>query len=160
MGGHIISDGGCVHPGDVSKSFAGGADAVMLGGMFAGTDQGGGQIITKNYITNEVIVNDNGEWEEQVIETKQFVQFYGMSSETANNKHFGGLKDYRASEGRTVLVEYKGDVRNVVQEILGGLRSTCTYVGASSLKQLSKCTTFIRCNDTHNRVFESKTTGK
>jgi GMP reductase len=159
LGGHIIADGGCVHPGDVSKAFAAGADFVMLGSMLAGTDQGGGQIITKNYITNEVIII-NGEWEEQVIETKHFVQFYGMSSETANNKHFGGLKDYRASEGRTVLVDYKGDVRNVVQEILGGLRSTCTYVGASSLKQLSKCTTFIRCNDTHNRVFESKTTGK
>lgn len=160
LGGHIISDGGCVYSGDVAKSFATGADFVMLGGMFAGHDQGGGEIITKNYITNEVIINENGEWEEQVIETKKFVQFYGMSSETANKKHFGGLKDYRASEGRTVLVDYKGDVRNTVQDILGGIRSTCTYVGASSLKQLSKCTTFIRCNNTHNRVFESKTIGK
>lgn len=164
LGGHVIADGGCVYPGDVSKAFAGGADAVMLGGMFSGTDQGGGEVITKTYLTDEIVspnhlsVND-GLFNRR-IEEKKFVQFYGMSSETANKKHFGGLKDYRASEGRTILVDYKGDVKNIVQEILGGIRSTCTYVGASSLKQLSKCTTFIRCNDTHNRVFESKTIGK
>jgi GMP reductase len=160
LGGHIIADGGCVHPGDVSKAFAGGADAVMLGGMLAGTDQGGGEIITKYYQTNEYTFCELTGDQNFKTEEKKFVQFYGMSSETANKKHFGGLKDYRASEGRTVLVDYKGDVRNVVQEILGGLRSTMTYVGASSLKQLSKCTTFIRCNDTHNRTFESKTVGK
>jgi GMP reductase len=77
-----------------------------------------------------------------------------MSSKAANDKHFGGLKDYRTSEGREVLIPYRGSVSTTVKEILGGLRSTCTYVGASSLKQLSKCTTFIRCSDTHNRIFE------
>ncbi len=160
LGGHIISDGGCVYSGDVSKSFAANSDFVMLGGMFAGHDQGGGEIITKYYQSNEYeFCKLTGD---QVFKTeeKKFVQFYGMSSETANKKHFGGLKDYRASEGRTVLVDYKGDVRNTVQEILGGIRSTCTYVGAASLKDLPKCTTFIRCNNTHNRVFESKTIGK
>ena len=77
-----------------------------------------------------------------------------MSSDTANMKHFGGLKNYRSSEGRDVTVPYKGDIDNTVQDILGGLRSTCTYVGAAGLKQLSKCATFVRCYDTHNRVFE------
>jgi GMP reductase len=83
-----------------------------------------------------------------------------MSSETANEKHFGGLKEYRSSEGRTVLVSYKGDVAKVVQDILGGVRSTCTYVGASTLKQLSKCTTFIRVNNQYNKIHENSTIGK
>ena len=82
------------------------------------------------------------------------VKFYGMSSKAANDKHFGGMKEYRASEGREVELPYRGDVNSTVQEILGGLRSTCTYIGALKLKQLSKCTTFIRCNDTHNRTYE------
>jgi len=156
LGGHIIADGGCSTPGDVAKAFAAGADFVMLGGMLAGHDQGGGEIIEKFYKTNELV---EGSWDKHVIERKQFVQFYGMSSKTANDKHFNGLKDYRASEGRTVLTPYKGNVNITIQDILGGIRSTCTYVGAPSLKQLSKCTTFIRCNDTHNRVFENTTIG-
>lgn len=160
LGGHIIADGGCTTPGDVAKAFAAGADFVMLGGMLAGHDEGGGEVITKHYITNEVIINIEGEWQEQKIAEKKFVQFYGMSSESANNKHFGGLKDYRSSEGRTVLVPYKGAVLNTVQDILGGLRSTCTYAGAKTLKQLSKCTTFVRCTQTHNSVYESSTIGK
>ena len=158
LGGHIIAGGGCSSPGDVAKAFAGGADFVMLGGMLAGHDEGGGEVITKHYKTNEVILHHsdhsvNHELE-HVTESKKFVQFYGMSSKAANDKHFGGLKDYRTSEGREVLIPYRGSVSNTVQEILGGLRSTCTYVGASKLKQLSKCTTFVRCTDTHNRVFE------
>ena len=153
LGGHIIADGGCSSPGDVAKAFAGGADFVMLGGMLAGHDEGGGDVITKYYETNEVKKTDDGFYE-SVYEEKHFVQFYGMSSKAANDKHFGGLKDYRASEGREVLIPYRGSVVDTAQEILGGIRSTCTYVGAPSLKQLSKCTTFIRCSDTHNRVFE------
>ncbi len=151
LGGHIIADGGCTTPGDVAKAFAGGADFVMLGGMLAGHDEGGGEVIEKFYKTNELV---EGLWDKHVIERKQFVQFYGMSSKSANDKHFGGLKDYRTSEGREVLIPYRGNVSTTVQEILGGLRSTCTYVGASKLKQLSKCTTFVRCTDTHNRIFE------
>jgi len=158
LGGHIIADGGCSTPGDVAKAFAAGADFVMLGGMFAGHDQGGGEIITKYFDTNEYEVGSLGE-RIKIIEEKKFVKFYGMSSKSANEKHFGGLKNYRSSEGRTVLTKYKGDVNITIQDILGGIRSTCTYVGASNLKQLSKCTTFIRCNDTHNRVFESSTIG-
>ena len=158
LGGHIIADGGCSSPGDVAKAFAAGADFVMLGSMLAGTDQGGGDIITKYYQTNEYYVDEQGN-SQFVNEAKQFVKFYGMSSKTANDKHFGGLKDYRSSEGRTVLVPYRGSVSDTVQEILGGIRSTCTYAGAKTLKQLSKCTTFIRCTQTHNPVYERNTIG-
>lgn len=137
LGGHIIADGGCTTAGDVAKAFGAGADFVMLGGMLAGHDEGCGEAVF-----------DDG--------VQTGVKFYGMSSKAANDKHFGGLKDYRASEGREVIIPYRGSVENTVLDILGGLRSACTYVGASRLKQLSKCTTFIRVNNTHNRVFESK----
>ncbi len=133
LGGHIIADGGCTCPGDVAKAFGAGADFVMLGGMLAGTTQGGGRVI-----------DDNG---------RQVVEFYGMSSDTAMNKHHGGVAEYRSSEGRTVKVPYKGDIEPIVLDILGGVRSTCTYVGAPALKQLSKCTTFIRVTKQFNDVF-------
>jgi len=155
LGGHIIADGGCSTPGDVAKAFAGGADFVMLGGMLAGHDQGGGEVIERAHLSNEL----DSQTGERIVNNEYFVKFYGMSSKTANDKHFNGLKDYRSSEGRTVLTKYKGDVNITIQDILGGVRSTCTYVGADKLKRLSKCTTFIRCNDTHNRVFESFTIG-
>ena len=156
LGGHIIADGGCTCPGDVAKAFAAGADFVMLGGMLAGTIQGGGQIVERAYLTNEL----DSKTGEQIVDNQYFVQFYGMSSKSANDKHFGGLKEYRSSEGRTVLVPYKGDVTGVVQDILGGIRSTMTYCGAKKLKNLSKCTTFIRCTQTHNSVYEKSTIGK
>ncbi len=149
LGGHIIADGGCVCPGDVAKAFGAGADFVMLGGMLAGHDEGGGAIIEELHETSKcqtgTLAND--------YEVKKFVQFYGMSSDTAMNKHNGGVAEYRSSEGRTVTVPYKGAVKATVLDILGGLRSTCTYVGAPSLKQLSKCTTFIRVNRQVNDVF-------
>jgi GMP reductase len=134
LGGHIIADGGCTCPGDVAKAFGAGADFVMLGGMFAGTDQGGG-----------TVTKEDGQ--------DPKVTFYGMSSDTAMNKHHGGVAEYRSSEGRTVQVPYKGDINDVVLNILGGLRSSCTYVGAPTLKQLSKCTTFIRVTKQFNDVF-------
>lgn len=157
LGGHIIADGGCTCPGDVAKAFAAGADFVMLGGMLAGHDEGGGEVIAKFYKTTERDLHDDGT-HTAVLQEKRFVQFYGMSSDAANTKHFGGLKNYRASEGREVLVPYRGAVENTIQTILGGIRSTCTYVGASTLKQLSKCTTFIRVNNQYNRTYESSTT--
>ncbi len=129
LGAHIIADGGCTCPGDVAKAFGAGADFVMLGGMFAGHDEGGGHI-------------ENGK-----------VTFYGMSSDTAMEKHHGGVAEYRSSEGRTVEVPYRGAIKDTVLDLLGGIRSTCTYVGASSLKQLSKCTTFVRVNNQYNRIF-------
>jgi GMP reductase len=149
LGGHIIADGGCTSPGDVAKAFAAGADYVMLGGMLAGHDEGGGEVITKTYRTDELDAN----CVDYVHEEKQFVQFYGMSSDAANKKHFGGLKDYRSSEGREVLVPYRGKVADTIQNVLGGLRSTCTYVGAPTLKQLSKCATFVRATNQYNKVF-------
>ena len=152
LGGHIIADGGCTSPGDVAKAFGAGADFVMLGGMLAGHDEGGGEQIIRVYKTNEL--DSNGH---HINTTETFIKFYGMSSHAANDKHFGGLKNYRASEGREVLIPYKGKLENTVQDLLGGLRSACTYVGASKLKELSKRTTFIRVNNTHNRVYESKT---
>ena len=133
LGGQIIGDGGCKVPGDVAKAFGGGSDFVMLGGMFAGHDESGGELITEN--------------------GKTFRLFYGMSSQTAMDKHTGGVAEYRASEGKTVKVPYKGPVSETVKDILGGVRSTCTYVGASKLKELSKRTTFIRVQEQENQVF-------
>lgn len=167
LGGHVIADGGCKTPGDIAKAFGAGADFVMLGGMFAGHNEGGGMVVKKYINTNEInpltVFNDDVSHShdiEPVLEIKKLVQFYGMSSDTAMNKHHGGVAEYRSSEGRTVLIPYKGEIRGTVKDILGGLRSTCTYVGASRLKHLSKCTTFVRVNNTHNRVFENNTIGK
>jgi GMP reductase len=134
LGAHIIADGGCTCPGDVAKAFGGGADFVMLGGMFAGHEEGGGKKIKKN--------------------GSQFIEFYGSSSDTALDKHYGGLADYRSSEGKKVQLKYRGKIKDTVLNILGGVRSSCTYVGAPSLKQLSKCTTFIRVNQQFNDTFE------
>ena len=133
LGGQIISDGGCKVPGDVAKAFGANADFVMLGGMLAGHKESGGEIIEEN--------------------GKKFKAFYGMSSETAMNKHSGGVADYRASEGKTVKIPFKGNVENTVIDILGGLRSTCTYLGARRLKELTKRTTFIRVQEQENQVF-------
>uniref|UniRef100_A0A8D3CA67 GMP reductase n=1 Tax=Scophthalmus maximus TaxID=52904 RepID=A0A8D3CA67_SCOMX len=133
LGGHIISDGGCTCPGDVSKAFGAGADFVMLGGMLAGHSESGGEIIEKN--------------------SKKYKLFYGMSSDTAMKRHAGGVAEYRASEGKTVEVPYKGPVDVTIRDILGGVRSTCTYVGAGKLKELSRRTTFIRVTQQLNTVF-------
>ncbi|XP_037700303.1 GMP reductase 1 isoform X2 [Choloepus didactylus] len=131
--GHIISDGGCTCPGDVAKAFGAGADFVMLGGMFSGHTECAGEVIERN--------------------GQKLKLFYGMSSETAMKKHAGGVAEYRASEGKTVEVPYKGTVKNTILDILGGLRSTCTYVGAAKLKELSRRATFIRVTQQHNTVF-------
>ncbi len=133
LGGHIIGDGGCSIPGDVAKAFGAGADFVMLGGMLAGHNESGGELIERD--------------------GQQYKQFYGMSSATAMDKHSGGVANYRASEGKTVEVPYKGAVENTIFDILGGVRSTCTYVGAAKLKELSKRTTFIRVAEQENRVY-------
>ena len=133
LGAHIIADGGCTCPGDVAKAFGGGGDFVMLGGMLAGHDEGDGKIIK---------VNGN-----------KFIEFYGSSSEEANEKHYGGLANYRSSEGKKVKIQMKNSLDSTIRDILGGVRSSCTYVGASSLKQLSKCTTFVRVNNQYNDTF-------
>jgi GMP reductase len=133
LGGRIISDGGCTCAGDVAKAFGGGADFVMLGGMFAGHDECGGQLVERGGQTYKL--------------------FYGMSSSTAMEKHAGGVAEYRASEGKTVEVPYRGPLEETVRDVLGGVRSTCTYVGAAALKELTKRTTFIRVVEQESRMF-------
>ena len=148
LGGHIIADGGCTCPGDVAKAFGAGADFVMLGGILAGHDEGGGEMFTRWKQTG--YYSDEGD---PVLRGERKVQFYGMSSDTAMDKHHGGIADYRSSEGRTVEIPYKGSVESTVLDILGGLRSACTYTGASELKHLSKCTTFVRVNKQFNDMY-------
>lgn len=134
LGGQVCADGGCTTPGDVSKAFAAGADFVMLGGMLAGHDECLGDV-----------VEEDG---------RQYKRFYGMSSAEAMERHHGAVADYRSSEGRSVNVPYRGPVKNTVLDILGGIRSSCTYVGAHRLKELSKRTTFIRVSRQLNEVFK------
>ena len=153
LGGHVIADGGCTSPGDVAKAFAAGADFVMLGGMLAGHDEGGGDPIFTHEPQGEWFFRKDNETWHPVIQKKEWRQFYGMSSQVANDKHNGGLQKYRAAEGKVVTVPYRGTVVDTMDDILGGLRSTCTYVGASKLKDLSKCTTFVRVNNQYNAVF-------
>jgi GMP reductase len=146
---HIIADGGCRAPGDVAKAFAAGADFVMIGGMLAGHEEGGGTLITEYYITEKMDM----ETRQPIIQEMKFVEFYGMSSDTAMNKHAGGVASYRSSEGRTVRVAYKESLDHTIEDTLGGLRSTCTYVGATKLKDLSKCTTFVVVGKQYNDIF-------
>ena len=129
LNGHVMSDGGCTCPGDVAKAFGAGSDFVMVGGMLAGHD------------------------ESEMTERDGKIPFYGMSSKSAMDKHSGGVAHYRAAEGKTVMLEPKGSVENTVQDILGGVRSACTYVGAKNLKNLTKCCTFVRVNRQLNNVF-------
>ncbi|XP_012266344.1 GMP reductase 1-like [Athalia rosae] len=133
LNGHIISDGGCTCAGDLAKAFGAGADFVMAGGMFAGHDQCGGETIEKD--------------------GKRFKLFYGMASTTAMKKHAGGVAEYRSSEGKTVEIPYKGDVEGTVLDMLGGLRSACTYTGAARLQELPRRATFIRCTQQLNPVY-------
>jgi GMP reductase len=133
IGGRIMSDGGCTVPGDISKAFCGGADFVMLGGMLAGH--------TENLITDA-----EGE-----------PVFYGMSSFEAMNKYEGSIRKYRTSEGRVVRMRHKGNISSTLEDILGGVRSTCTYIGARNIKEMPKCATFFRVNNQLNRIYETST---
>ena len=134
LGGHVMADGGCKYPGDVSKAFGAGADFVMLGGMFAGHEESGG----------ELVEDENG---------VKYKDFYGMSSTKAQQTYYGDLAEHRAPEGKKVRLKYKGPLDTTVQAILGGVRSACSYVGAKTLKDLPKCTTFIRVTQTTNEIF-------
>ena len=138
LGGHIVADGGCTVVGDIAKAFGGGADFVMLGGMLAGHKECEGEILG-NHRGGTMFA--------------QKMEFYGMSSETAQLKYYGEKKSHRASEGKKVQVPYKGNVADTIEEILGGLRSSCTYAGARTLKALPKCCTFVKVNRQLNEVF-------
>lgn len=129
-GGQIIADGGCTCPGDVAKAFAAGAELVMLGGMFAGCEEGGYR------------------------NTGSRISFYGMASKRAQDLHNGGISDYRSSEGKEVHVQFKGPVKGVVNDLLGGLRSCCAYVGADNINQLHRRGKFVRVNRQLNEVFK------
>lgn len=179
VGGMVCADGGCTCAGDVAKAFGAGADFVMLGGMFAGTDESAGEVIEKMFRTNEysygiedfnitsetpseeelkeriykALVQVQYEPDKPIYEVKKFKQFYGMSSKLAQEKHFGGMANYRASEGKVVEIPYKGSVETVIQELQGGLRSTMSYIGARRLKDIPKCTTFYKVNRQLNEVF-------
>ena len=133
VGGHTCSDGGCVVSGDICKALAAGGDFVMIGGMLAGTSCCAGEIMEK--------------------EDGRYFKYYGMSSLEANQKYNGGLKEYRAAEGKCVWVKYKGETSEVILDILGGIRSVCTYVGASNVKDLPKCASFVKTNVQENRIF-------
>lgn len=133
VNGHIISDGGITCPGDMAKAFGAGADFVMMGGQFAGHDQNPGEVIE--------------------IDGKKYKQFYGMSSDVAQQTHYGKMEKYRSSEGRVLKIPYKGDLNNTVLDFLGGIRSTCTYINAKNIKQMPKCTTFMRVTQQLNTVF-------
>ena len=133
VGGHIMADGGCVHPGDISKALGGGAHMVMVGGMLAGHDES----------------------EQEVKDGK--IEFYGMSSDRAREIH-GKRKDgYRGNEGRLISLPYRGPVANTVEDILGGVRSACTYIGARRLKDMAKCASFVTTNNVINKVYEQFT---
>lgn len=133
LGGLVCADGGCTVPGDLAKAFGAGADFVMLGGLLAGHDQSEAEIIEQD--------------------GDAYLVFYGMSSDTAMTKHSGGVAEYRASEGKTIKVPYRGNVQDTISHILGGIRSACTYVGARQLKELSKRTTFVRVSQQLNTIF-------
>ena len=148
VGGMICSDGGIVHIGDICKAFGAGADMVMMGGFYAGCPEAAGEIISRQYQTNQL--DENGK---PITETKQFKVFYGMSSEYAQNKHYCGMPSYRASEGRVVEIPLREPIDKLNSDILGGLRSCMTYIGARRLKDIAKCTTFYRVHTQLNTVF-------
>jgi GMP reductase len=130
VNGKIVSDGGCVHPGDLSKAFGANSDFIMLGSILAGHTESGGELVEENGV--------------------KYKMFYGMSSKKAMEKYSGGMASHRSSEGKVVKIPYKGDIKNTIENILGGIRSTCTYIGAKTLKDMSKCTTFMRVTNQIN----------
>lgn len=162
VGGMVCSDGGITCPGDLGKAFGAGADFIMIGSLFAGTDEAEGEIIEK-FVTNgeyDRFLYNIGYTFEPHLEQKKFKQFYGMSSTLAQEKFGNGKPSYRASEGRITLVPYVGSIDGVIEELLGGLRSTMTYVGAWTLKNIPKQCVFYKVNHQLNQTFENYTIGK
>jgi len=148
--GHVCADGGCTTSGDIAKAFGAGADFVMLGGILSGHEECEGEWeYGPELIGNKISETDDG----AVKMVKKKLKFYGMSSKDAMENHYGGQADYRAAEGKCVEVAYKGLVDKTLNEIQGGLRSACTYVGTEKLKDFSKCCTFVRVARTHNSVY-------
>lgn len=134
LGGHVLGDGGITCPGDAAKAFGGGADFLMIGGLFAGHDESGGELIESG--------------------GKKYKKFYGMSSDVAMQKYSGGVAKYRSSEGKAVMLPYKGPLEETVLDLLGGLRSSCTYIGIGDLREAESSTKFIRVNMQMNNIFD------
>jgi len=154
-GGYVCSDGGCRTPADVCKALCAGADFVMLGSMLAGTNECDGEW-TYEFLADSGDLKfwqpiDPGYATER---RKVSLQFYGMSSKEAQDKHHDGVANYRTSEGRCVQIPYKGLAEEIIQDILGGVRSCCTYIGANQIKEMPDKTIFIKVNNTHNRIYE------
>jgi|TARA_Y100000992_G_scaffold301894_1_gene274054 GMP reductase len=137
---YIVGDGGITCPGDLSKAFCAGADFVMMGGVFAGHDENPGELIQKSS-TNGIVA--------------KYKLFYGMSSTHAMMKFYGKKDDYRASEGKVVEIPYKGKLKDTLEDYLGGVRSTCTYIGSKCIKHMPKCTTFVLTSQQLNNIFKS-----
>jgi GMP reductase len=162
LGGHICSDGGCKIVADICKAFGGNSDFVMLGSMLAGVDEceGEWEYEYKASLNNNIDKYKQINWWQPLDpgyvteKRKKTFKYYGMSSKEAMNKHHNGVANYRTSEGRCVTIPYKGTADEVMRDILGGLRSSCTYIGASKIKDFGKKTTFIMVNNTHNRIYE------
>ena len=159
LGGHICSDGGCKNVGDICKAFGGNSDFVMLGSMFAGADECEGEWQYDYFIKHGVA----GFWQPldpktDVPTRKASLKYYGMSSKDAMDKHHNGVAKYRTAEGKTVTVPYKGIAEDILQDILGGMRSACTYIGANKIKDFGKKTTFVLVNNTYNRVYDNAKT--
>lgn len=163
VGGMVCSDGGITCPGDLGKAFGVGADFIMIGSLFAGTDEADGDVIEK-YVSNgeyiKVPKDTNNYAFEPYLERKKFKQFYGMSSTLAQEKFGNGKPSYRASEGRITMIPYVGSINNVIEELLGGLRSTMTYIGAWKLKNIPKQCVFYKVNHQLNQIYENNTIGK
>ena len=154
MNAHIIADGGCTSAGDIVKAFAAGADFVMIGGMLAGHDECDGKIVTKHIANGEAsLARGESNMYMPHFEARKFMKFYGMASESAMSRHNVPHREYRGVEGKTVEVPYRGPVKDTLIDILSGVRSACTYLGAKRIKSLSKCATFVKVNSTHNKVF-------
>lgn len=153
LGAHICGDGGCKNVGDICKAFGGNSDFVMLGSLFAGCDECEGEW------QYEYLVEDMGFWQPidpgyVTQKRKANLKFYGMSSQKAMDKYHDGMATYKTTEGKCVSIPYKGLAQNIIQDIYGGLRSSCTYVGANKIKDFGKKTTFVMVNNTHNRIYE------
>jgi GMP reductase len=156
--GLVCSDGGHKSVGDVCKALCAGSDFVMLGGYFAGTDECDGEW---EYEYRRAIISNNGEvlqewWQplnpgdKEEIKRKTQFTYYGMSTHHAQQVFEENQKSYRASEGTKIKVKYKGPIEKVIQELLGGIRSCCCYIGSDSVKYMSKCSQFCRVNQIHS----------
>jgi len=133
--GLAIADGGQKNPADLVKAFCAGADFNLCGSLFSGFEESGGKTITKK--------------------GKKYKEYFGSSSNKALEEFYGKKEAHRASEGRYVLMPHKGSIHTFIQDLLGGIRSAGTYIGARKMKEFPKRATFIRVSRQLNNSLES-----